>query len=570
VLSATATLDGQTSAPATARIDVLGAPTVEGRPGYRTSGLVSGYGVPGASVTTLVGGSESGGCTTVAADSGYWSCALSVPSGSYIVQATQSRADIGGGASSAISGSLDIVVDRDAPASPTITSPQSGSSVSGTSTVFTGTGEDGGLIDLYLDNVPICEVAVSGGAWGCAVKAVSIGAHTALVIQRDAAGNYSAPSAAITLRFVQKAGSGAPARPVSPENSRSGPTATPLPTPTPVEPVQPPALPPPSGGASHHPSSNWGTPTRFGTTIPTLTASIMGTNWLLAPVLAAAFIVLVALPLRLLANSPRRFHMPPMQLTGRNRRRVIVPDDEKRQNTWLRAIVPVAAAAAVILLSAGVNDEVRYLRLSVAVLLGLALVNVLGVMIAARAGSRWQGVSARVRFLPLLMLAVVLAAALSRLAGIQPPIVAGVILGIGFAGDIAARPRAIVNLTAVGSVALLACMGWLLHGMIPPTGFWALLLGELLATVTFAGFGSAVILMLPLATLPGRAILEWSAPVWLATVAVVSVLGSVVVLGGQGAVFPVMGSLLVAGAFAAVSLAVWGWLRFVDPSPARA
>jgi hypothetical protein len=296
----------------------------------------------------------------------------------------------------------------------------------------------------------------------------------------------------------------------------------------------------------------------------------MGTNWLLAPVLAAAFIVLVALPLRLLANSLRRFHMPPMQLTGRNRRRVIVPDDEKRQNTWLRAIVPVAAAAAVILLSAGVNDEVRYLRLSVAVLLGLALVNVLGVMIAARAGSRWQGVSARVRFLPLLMLAVVLAAALSRLAGIQPPIVAGVILGIGFAGDIAARPRAIVNLTAVGSVALLACMGWLLHGMIPPTGFWALFLGELLATVTFAGFGSAVILMLPLATLPGRAILEWSAPVWLATVAVVSVLGSVVVLGGQGAVFPVMGSLLVAGAFAAVSLAVWGWLRFVDPSPARA
>ena len=51
---------------------------------------------------------------------------------------------------------------------------------------------------------------------------------------------------------------------------------------------------------------------------------------------------------------------------------------------------------------------------------------------------------------------------------------------------------------------------------------------------------------------------------------VVALFGAVVILGGGEASFPVTGAVLVACAFAALSVAVWGWLRFVDPDPAEA
>jgi hypothetical protein len=53
-------------------------------------------------------------------------------------------------------------------------------------------------------------------------------------------------------------------------------------------------------------------------------------------------------------------------------------------------------------------------------------------------------------------------------------------------------------------------------------------------------------------------------------IAVVALIGSVVVLGGRGGSFPVVGAITLAAAFAAVSVAVWGWLRFVEPRPVSA
>jgi hypothetical protein len=61
-----------------------------------------------------------------------------------------------------------------------------------------------------------------------------------------------------------------------------------------------------------------------------------------------------------------------------------------------------------------------------------------------------------------------------------------------------------------------------------------------------------------------------SRPAWLATITVVVLFASVVILGGGVASFPMIGAILFAGAFAALSVAVWGWLRFVDPPSAQA
>lgn len=575
-LTAVQTSDGVASAPVTAAIDVLGAPTINGPPDSLTTGLISGYGFAGSTVTTVLDGGMTG-CSSVASEGGYWSCPLAVPSGPYVVRAKQSRADLGSGAWSSLSGSLSVVVDRDAPSSAVITSPTAGSRVTGTEVTISGTGETAtrglaGIADLYLDNTPACQSSIVDGAFSCGVGGVARGTHTLRVIQRDAAGNYSTPSLPITVYFGLKGGSLAPTSPIvpaspAPQATPGAPPSTGPPSETPPPHASAPPVPP--GGSKN----DWGTPTAFGATLPTLSSSVSTDNLLLAPLLALAFVVLVALPLRLLAGALRgRIRMPSMRFTGRNRSRTTdspAATAPRPLNPWLAGAIPLAAAAGLILVAGGVDDQVRYLRLSIAVVIGLGVLNVVGVAIATRLGSTSQRVSGRLRFVPLLLLAALLAAVLSRAIGIHPPVIAGVLIGVGFTHTIGARARAIVNLVEIGSVTALAAGAWLLHGLFGSAeGFWALLAAESLATIALAGLGSVVVLVLPIATLPGRAVFEWSRPAWLATVTVAALFASVVILGGGAASFPMVGAILAASAFAALSVAVWGWLRFVDPAAA--
>ena len=585
-LRAVETLDGEASAPLSATVDVLGAPTIVGAPGTLTTGLVFGYGYAGSTISTVLDGGAIG-CSAVASDAGYWSCSLTVPSGSYVLRATQSRADLGGGASSSLSDSLSLVVDRDTPPSAAITSPAAGTRVTTAEVTFSGTGEIAtpghhGTADLYVDNVPACQAAIVGGLWSCSVRGMPPGAHSLLVIQRDSAGNYGAPSVPIMVFFGVNAGSippapqAAPTSPTSPES--------------PGNPSQTPSAPPPSGAPStptpdHStpvapapggPSDNWGTPTAFGAVIPTLASSVSPGSLLVALLLALVFIVLVALPLRLLSGALRgRIRLPSLQLTGRNHSRprgsspaltVAAP-----MNPWLAGAVPLAAAAGLILIAGGVDDQVRYLRLTAAVVLGLAVLNVVGVAISTRIASRGQAVSGRLRFVPLLMLAALFAALVSRVTDIHPPVIAGVLIGVGFTSTVGVRARAIVSLVEIGAATLLATVAWLFHGLFASaSGFLAMFVEETLATIALAGFGSVVVLVLPIATLPGRTVFEWSRPAWFATIMVVALLGAVVILGAGEASFPIIGAVIVAGAFAALSVAVWGWLRFVDPVLAEA
>ena len=603
VLNAIETLDGVASAPRSVTVDVLGAPTIDGAPGYSTSGLVSGYGFAGSTVTTVLDDGVPG-CSSVATEVGFWSCALNAPAGPHVVRATQSRADLGNGASSSLSGSLSLVVDRDAPAPATITSPAAGTRVTAAEVTISGTGEiaagggaggtaggSAGIADLYLDNVPACQTAIVGGRWSCSVRGVSRGAHSLLVIQRDTAGNYSLPSVPITVYFGAKGGSiipGQPARP-SPPESPSGPSQIPGTPPSSTAPTGPAPdasapTPPPGFGSAE----GWSSPTAFGATIPTVSTSFSNGVWFGASFIALIFIVLIALPLRLLAGALRgRVRTPSLRVTGRNRSRRPPRSTTATPVGFLGALaVPLAAAAVLIMLAVGVDDQLRYLRLTVAVVLGLGLLNLASNVVAHRIashlgshlgspdGSHLRGLNRRVRFVPLLLLATLLAATLSRATGIHPPLIAGVMVGIGFTGIVSARARAIGSLVEIGTVTVLATLAWILHGLFAAAeGFWALLAGEILTTVAFAGLGSVVILVLPIATLPGRAVFEWSKPVWLATITTVAALNFVVILGGNRAPFPIVGWVLAAGAFAVLSVAVWGWLRFVEPrfaaDPAR-
>jgi len=325
---------------------------------------------------------------------------------------------------------------------------------------FSGTGEAHGFLNVYVDASPVCGASVdSSGRWSCSASGIKNGAHAVQAIQSDLAGNFSDPSAPLKVYFGAKA-----ATPVAPPTTQApeSPTPTPEPTPTPSAPPIPyvpgSGAPPPT---LHESLTNWGTPTGFGTGLPTLAQTVSGGNWLLAPLLALGFILLIALPLRLLASTLRgRIHLPRTQLTGRNQI-VQDPDETPPTNPWLAGSVPLAAAAVLIVLTVGINSEVRFLRLLAAVGIGLAVLNVVGVAVATRLAGKLQGIDGRLRFLPLLLFAAALLALVSRWAGIDPPAIAGVLIGVGFARTTAVRPRAIANLAELGAITLLAVLAWL-------------------------------------------------------------------------------------------------------------
>jgi hypothetical protein len=226
----------------------------------------------------------------------------------------------------------------------------------------------------------------------------------------------------------------------------------------------------------------------------------------------------------------------------------------------------VATAAALILLTVGINGEVRFLRLLAAVGIGIALLNVVGVAFTTRLTGRLQRISGRLRFLPLLLVTAAAAALLSSLAGMDPPLIIGVLIGVGFVQAAAVRPRGIVNLAEVGTIVALSTLAWLAHQWwYPLEGFWANLTLEILATLCLAGLGSAMVLVLPVGRLPGRVLLEWSPVVWGVTVTVVATLAWAIALGRSATSFPVLGTFLIAGGFAALSVAVWAWVRYVEP-----
>ncbi|HEU4807986.1 MAG TPA: hypothetical protein VFT01_06950, partial [Homoserinimonas sp.] len=180
-----------------------------------------------------------------------------------------------------------------------------------------------------------------------------------------------------------------------------------------------------------------------------------------------------------------------------------------------------------------------------------------------------QGVSGRLRFLPVLLLIAAIATVLARITGMEPPLVGGVLIAAAFTLSVPVKPRAMVNLAQVGSVLALALLAWPAHSLMGPVdGFWASVLSEMLATVCLAGLGSALILMLPIGALPGRVVLEWSRKAWFAATLAVGTVAAAVLLGGIQPAFPMLATLLIVAGFAAVCVAVWAWVNYVEVSRA--
>ena len=552
----------------TITVDVLGAPVLSGPAAFITSGTVSGTAMPGAGVVASVAGSAEPACVSKALDNGYWSCSLALPSGTFWVAAQQSKIGIGQpGDLSHASVAKSVTVDKIAPDAPHVTSPRPGSRVQAQPTTYAGTGETHGWVDAYVDGRIVCSASVVAGRWSCSADGVRRGTHYVQAIQRDLAGNYSSPSARQRVFYGVKAAAAPPAGapPASPPSASPAPTTAPPATPAPAPSTPPPTLPEPGPPAAA--GSNWGTPTSFGVALSTPAELLGGANWPLIPLTVALFIALIAVPLRLLATAARGRFPSRVQLFGRNQ--AAQAEAKSRWSARLAGVLSVGAAAALVMLATGVGAEVRYVRLTVAVALALAVLNLVGVAVATRVVAGAQRVAGRLRFLPLLLLVAAVVAVVSRMAGFEPPLVAGVVIGMTFGAPLAARARAMVSLSELGAVAGLSILAWIAHGALGTvTGFWASFASESAAALCLSGVGSLVILSLPVGRLPGRVILEWSRPAWIATTAASAALAAGVTLGAGVVNVPAMW-LLVAAAFAAVSVATWAWFRFVEVPASR-
>lgn len=528
----------------------------------------------GSSVTVTVAGVV--GCTPPGTDLPLttWSCTATVPNGNSLeIGATELRTD-------STTASSTVTVHVLGPPTIDSTSPQTAPGVA------SGSGFDGATISLLIAGaVQDCHAQVTGGRWLCTI-ANGPGTYTVTAHQVGANGT-SAPSKPVTIQVnptppvESPAAAPPPTRPAPIKPAPPTPEAQPTPSPSPVPDeradattipwLDRPIFPGPRGEGPtiREALTNWGTPTEFGTHLPSPRETVTGGNWAWGPLVALAFIGLLALPLRLLATSLRgRLPLRAPQLTGRNRRpKTVALTESPPRNPWLMGAVPLAATVGLIVLAQGMNGEVRYLRLLFAVGLGLAILNAIGVAVTSRLAVAGLGVSGRLRFLPVLLVAAALATLLARVTGIEPPLVGGVLVATGFAFAVPARPRALVSLAQVAAVLLLAVVAWFGHSALGVVnGFWASVALETLATLCLAGLGSALILMLPLGALPGRMVLEWSPPAWVASTLAVGTVVAAVLLGRNQPALPLLVSALIIAGFAAASVAVWAWANYLQLS----
>lgn len=573
---------------ASGRVDVLSPPTIASAPGGATGGGISGTAYPGASVTVTA---ETGASCTFPADSaGNWGCVLpGLGDGRHTVTATQVAPF--SSTRSARSPAVSVVVDTVAPPAPTISSPAPGTTVAaGGALGFGGAGEPGATVSVYASNpkgtTVACTATVAGGAWSCAAT-LPAGDYVASALQRDAAGNVSAGSNPVAVA-VEAAG----AATSSPRNPTS-----PAPNPAPAPAVPPTSPAPPSAPAAPtHPDTKGWTATPFTTaSAPVVTAASVP-GWLRSVGLALAALLLLVLPARLLVVSlarPRERREARASLFGRNRaagelgeadallggRAAIsgggahaAPDGAAAVGTqpvWLAPLVGVSAAALVTL-STSVNDASAYVRLLVAVSLAIAGVNAIWVL-SARGMTRHLGVAmARTVVRPGLLLVVAAAAIGSRLLGLEPALLFGLVLGAVLPeglGRVGLGRTAAVQLSAVAALGVLA---WLTVGVLPtPSGALSAFLVELVNSVALVAIGSTAIALLPFGRLTGRAVLQWSRPLWLAMALVVYTVLFALLLPvaslaqtGAGAVAVVIAAVV----FAAVGLSVWLWERYVEPA----
>ncbi|MEO8907916.1 MAG: hypothetical protein ABI310_07525, partial [Microbacteriaceae bacterium] len=369
----------------------------------------------------------------------------------------------------------------------------------------------------------------------------------------------------------------------APGGAAASPYAPWSPNPSPDGPLAPQAAPPLTGTQEAAPLNT----TPF--TAAVGSASALGTlsTWFPAVLLAVIALALLMIPARMLAGTLAGARVgvsagvgagagavAPIRsarLFGRNRSRneydqapVLHPPAP-----WLSTAAGALVATVLITFAGPIATADAYFRVVPAVLLALAVVGAVAVAVPLLAARRCAGVKAAAAFAPYTLVLVAAASAVSRVLELQPTLLYGVIVVVTVAGGSAAV-RGWLAALQIGSLAVLAALGWLVLDQLPMVdSTLTAFASEFVNAVVLVAIGSAGVLLLPLGSLPGRAILRWSKGLWLLiALAVETVLFAIVVpiehLASHeaGTLAFAIGALT----FAAISVSAWLWQRFIAPA----
>ena len=574
-LTAVQLLEGQDSSTASTSIRVLLPPVIAPAPNGPSSGYLSGTGFPGASLTLRSSDGRTWPVTVSSAGSWGYVLPPQVPSGSLTVTATQST-KFSGPEGSAPSSPVRLLLDRDLPAAPSITSPSAGRSILAGATTYAGTGETGATVTVFAvtasgSDIEVCtDVPVSSGRWSCTGAAVPAGNATLTAYQRDQAGNT---------------GPGSPAFRVSFTNAAPSPSTAPSPDPTEEEspaPVVPPApsAPPPAveplPEAAPAPEGPWAQQTPFTSAVQSAVGPGADLAWLRAMLLAIAAIVLLLVPARMVATTVGRGRnfstsITRPALTGRNK--IPTHDDPapllSAPGVIARTIIGLCVAGGIVLFARPVDGQPAYFRVFVASVLALILINAAATWVPARYAA-WRTFGSPVQRLSFVAFPVILAVALlSRALDLQPALLFGLLFVIALP-ESTARDRGELALSRIAAVFVLGLTAWFATTMMgAPAGVAASFAVELVNITAMAALGSAALMMVPLGKLSGRAVLNWSRPAWFASALIIfTVLFaflSPTVEAWEGQVAVIVVAVAAVG-FGAVGISLWIWRRMVAPN----
>jgi hypothetical protein len=169
------------------------------------------------------------------------------------------------------------------------------------------------------------------------------------------------------------------------------------------------------------------------------------------------------------------------------------------------------------------------------------------------------------------LLAVVAVTAIgSRILGLSPALLFGLVLGVALGPHAGRVRRGRIAAVQVSAVAALGVIAWLTVGLLAaPTGAFSAFLIEFANAVALVGIGSSAIALLPVAGLAGRSIAQWSRWLWAGLTLVVYTMLFALLLPVASLVETGAGTALImlaAFAFAAFSVSVWLWERYVAPA----
>ncbi|WP_146076362.1 hypothetical protein [Rathayibacter toxicus] len=580
-------------------IAVLSAPIIQSADGMaKSAGSVRGTAYPGASVAATATNGAS--CLATVDSTGAWFCQLAPtpPPGSYQVTATQ-NASFAGKTASPVSNTVTLVVDTVAPTTPTLTSPTSGASLPMIDASYSGSGVDGSRTYVYVDRVMTCEATVNAGEWSCTGGSITAGPHRVSAIAGSAAGNYSPPSPWIDVVFAAPS---SPTPPPDPDTTNPDPSHTPqaaTPTPekaapapnapaTPTHPDRSAPTPPdhsddgatatpmphvgPDSAAPEPPATStttggWNDATRMTTALAADTSIGTITGWLRALALALLTVALIMAPARLAmaGRAPRTW-----RLTGRNRAAVEYEDRPRAVPVppLVTMIGMIGSAAVLALFSGHVDGQPAYLRLLIALIVAVGVVNTTAVGIPVILGKRLGMDGIRASATPSALVLVVGAALLSRFAGLDPAFLFGVVIGLVLPTNTSTRNRARLETLRVLSLLTLAGVTWGVSTLMVTDGsLAAMFVAEVLNATTLLAVGSSVVLLLPLGRRAGHNILRWSLAIWLgltllATTMLFLLLSpTITAWWSEGSGAPLAFATI---SFSAICISAWAWRRYVE------